>query len=120
MRRVLLHLIAGALGGFIIWLIAEPIPWLTSDRGQGYDINYTSMSVLGALIGLGIGAALGAAEGLDRGSTVQAQRYAMGGAGIGILGGFLGIRIGQAIYGPWEAFNQSWIAPNPANPLQMV
>jgi pSer/pThr/pTyr-binding forkhead associated (FHA) protein len=120
MRRVLLHLLAGAFGGFIIWLIAEPIPWLTTDRGPGYDINYTSMSVLGALIGLGIGAALGAAEGLDRGSNAQAQRFALGGAGLGAIGGFLGIRIGQAIYGPWENINQSWAAPNPANPLQNI
>jgi pSer/pThr/pTyr-binding forkhead associated (FHA) protein len=78
------------------------------------------MSVLGALIGLGIGAALGAAEGLDRGSNAQAQRFALGGAGLGALGGFLGIRIGQAIYGPWETFNQGLAAPNPANPFQTV
>jgi pSer/pThr/pTyr-binding forkhead associated (FHA) protein len=120
MRRVLLHLLAGALGGFVIWMIAEPSAWLTPDNPLGYDINYTAQSVLGALLGLGIGAALGAAEGWDRGSLRQTWIYAAMGAGIGLMGGFFGIRMGQGVYGPWETFNVHLQTPNPANPLQPV
>ncbi|MBW3622679.1 MAG: FHA domain-containing protein [Armatimonadetes bacterium] len=104
MTRVLLHLIAGALGGLAVWLIAEPVPWLTSDDRQFVDL--AAMSVLGAMMGLGIGGALGAAEGLSRGSTRQAWNYALGGMGLGLLGGFLGIYLGQSIYGPWTEFNR--------------
>ncbi len=102
MRRVILHLLAGAVGGFLIWLLVEPMNRLTPNSDV---VDFVAQSWLGALLGMGIGAALGAAEGLDRGSNRQAGVYALGGAGVGLLGGFLGIRLGQAIYGPWSGFN---------------
>jgi pSer/pThr/pTyr-binding forkhead associated (FHA) protein len=118
MRRVLLHVLAGAFGGFIIWMLAEPNAWLTPDLRFGYDVNYTAQSVLGALIGLGIGAALGAAEGWDRGSVRQTWVYALEGAGVGLVGGFFGIRFGQGVFGPWSAFNEHLMANPAGNPLR--
>lgn len=117
MRRVLLHLIAGGLGGFLIWLIAEPIPWLTTDKSY---VDLAAMSTLGALLGLGIGGALGAAEGLDRGSVRQAWTYAFAGMGLGLIGGFLGIYIGQSIYGPWSNFNEKVLQGTALLPIRFA
>lgn len=104
MKRVLLNMAAGALGALVIWLIAEPIPWLTMDLPPGAPINYTAQLVLGALVGAGIGVGLGAAEGIYRGSSVQLTRNVAMGAATGLAGGTIGIYFGQAIFGPLYSF----------------
>ncbi|MGC8833975.1 MAG: FHA domain-containing protein, partial [Armatimonadota bacterium] len=100
MNRVLLSVLGAASGAFVVWLIAEPIPWLTTDLPPGAPVNYTSQMVLGALVGAGIGIGLGAAEGIYRGSRQQLRLWSALGGLVGVIGGLVGIYIGQMVFGP--------------------
>jgi pSer/pThr/pTyr-binding forkhead associated (FHA) protein len=106
MNRVLLSVAAAASGAFVVWLIAEPIPWLTTDLPPGAPVNYTSQMVLGALVGAGIGVGLGAAEGIYRGSRQQLRLWSVLGGFVGVIGGLVGIYIGQMVFGPTYAFGE--------------
>ncbi len=92
------NLVGGALGAILGWLIVEPIPWLTTDAGARV-VNYASLAVLGMIVGGCMGLGLGAAEGINSGSSRQFIRNTFIGLTIGMLGGLVGIYIGQMAYG---------------------
>ncbi len=96
--RVLLGLIFGTLGGFLGYLIQEPlIPHgdlnLMNPVHQA-QINMKLGMILGAMIGLGIGAVEGA--------VLQSPRVLLKGlllgTGIGAIGGIFGLYFGGAVY----------------------
>lgn len=115
MQRVNLYLLAGVAAAALAWLVTEPIQWLTPNLPRDAPVNYFSQSVLGALVGGFITAGIGLAEALLRGGARrQIQQQALGGLGIGLVGGFVGVGIGQLIYGRWAGLSdllRAWLAP---------
>src|SRR5262245_2834902 len=94
--RVLRGLVLGALGGFVGWLIVEPIPALTSDEQR--VVSMTAVCILGAIIGGCIGLALGISEGIAAGTKSKFLRASGLGALFGVAGGLVGLYMGQTLY----------------------
>ena len=104
-------LIAGAIGGFVSWMLTEPFVH-EQQRAPWHDTQspaFHALAILGAMAGFGaamggcIGAALGSVEGLV-GMVWQKALRGMGiGLGIGAAGGALGGFVGQLAYGMMHA-----------------
>ncbi len=86
-EKLLFYAAAGALGGLAAWGSAEPFLGIRSVYGR--DI------VLGALIGVFIGAFLASIEALSVGQTRLALRGVKSGGIIGALGGAAGLIVGE-------------------------
>ncbi len=92
---------AGGMGGFVGWipvelLVAPMLKGVTS-ISQVYPID----ALFGALSGLAIGLALGAAGGLvSYGFTRRAWTTASISAAAGLVGGAIGLMIGESVYQP--------------------
>ncbi|MGQ9696846.1 MAG: FHA domain-containing protein [Armatimonadota bacterium] len=106
MNRILLNALLACAGAFVVWLVAEPIPWLTTDTTPGGYVNWVSQLVLGAMVGAGIGVGIGAADGLYAGSRQRLLRGCAVGGGVGVAGGLVGIHVGQMVFGPLYAFGE--------------
>ena len=92
--------LAGGLGGFVSWLLIEP---LVAPRLQGaisVSDLYRVDALFGALAGICIGAALGIAEGILVRSSYKAKRGGLIGAGACIIGGAIGLVIGEMVCQP--------------------
>ncbi len=101
-RAIISLLLAGAIGGFIGWALAEPF---ISDRPAGSTPEtqlliklLATNGLLFAVWGGLIGTALGAVEGINSRSLEKACWGALLGLGIGGAGGFLGGVFGEALY----------------------
>lgn len=121
--RVLRGLVLGAIGGFLGWFLVEhllpgvagiflqafggglPAPvheffaaisQLTDDRRRA--TSSAGIAVLGATIGLMDGLALGVGEGITAGTQPKFMRALGAGAATGLLGGVLGLWVGQRVY----------------------
>lgn len=97
-RSVINTAIAGLIGGFLAWVISEPI---FGDKRETSSILILliEMGVFGGLIGGLIGGCLGAAEGVVSGVAEKALKAGLIGLAIGLGGGFLGGVFGQIVYG---------------------
>ncbi len=92
--------IAGGLGGAVSWLLIEPLVAPRLYYATSVSELYPIDAIFGALAGICIGAALGIAEGLIVRSAYQARRGGLIGAGAGIIGGAIGLVIGEMVYQP--------------------
>lgn len=107
MQRVGFFTLAGAISALLIWIPIELSPWLTTDPLPGLPsppVNMGAVVTIGALLGLAIGAGVGSAEGFWKGAQAQVIRNAWIGALYGLLGGAIGIFLGQMVYGPWAGW----------------
>lgn len=98
--RVMLHWLAGTLGGILAWILVEPIPWLTTDPRPGQPVvpvTVIQTLIFGLLIGLPVGGLIGAAYGA--GSSARTRRFLLIGALTGAVGGSIGLLAGQSLYG---------------------
>ena len=104
-------LIAGAVGGFVSWMLIEPFvnehqraPWPGTETPAHQALAILAlMAGFGAALGGCIGAALGSVEGLLAMVWQKALRGLGIGLGIGALGGALGGFVGQLAYGLMHA-----------------
>lgn len=102
--KILIEAIAGGIGGFLAWVIMEPIPFLTTDPQPGQVSALTgpafwwSLALFGAILGGGIGGLIGAVEGISTGSRRRFQLAIASGIGIGLFGGMAGLFFGQIVY----------------------
>ncbi len=100
---VLMMILAGAIGGFVAWLLVEP--FVTDPVAGAEPVRQLLTQVLGAMglfaacVGGMIGMALGSVEGLTSRTWEKAGKGALLGLGIGGAGGFVGGVIGQVMYG---------------------
>lgn len=94
--------IAGGIGGAVSWLLIEPLIAPRLERVSSLSELYTIDIFFGALAGVCIGAALGIAEGLILGSMYRARRGGLIGAGVGIIGGAIGLVFGEMVYQPLQ------------------
>lgn len=92
--------IAGGLGGFVSWLLIEPLVAPRLQGAMSLSDLYGVDILFGALAGICIGAALGIAEGVLVRSTYQARRGGLIGAGVGLVGGAIGLVVGETVYQP--------------------
>lgn len=99
MIRITRFLILGVFGGFLGWLIVEPINYLTPP-GNPKDTTYIQWLLTGALVGMFIGVGLGMAEALSGMSRRDAMKSVITGALVGAAGGALGLAFGNALYQP--------------------
>jgi pSer/pThr/pTyr-binding forkhead associated (FHA) protein len=97
--RVLLQWLAGTLGGVLAWMLTEPWPYLNPDVAPGQPplaLDWTRMILFGVITGAAISACIAAAYGA--GSPARVRRSALIGAAAGIVGGGLGLIIGQWVF----------------------
>ncbi|CUU34790.1 MAG: FHA domain-containing protein [Armatimonadetes bacterium] len=94
LSKVLYLMVFGALGGFLAWLVTEPF---TSDDIRR-SVDWTALSLYGAVSGGLIGGMIGFATGLAWGTPLHMLRGALLGAAVGLLGGTIGVVIGQILY----------------------
>ena len=92
--------LAGGLGGAVSWLLIEPLVAPQLERATSMSEVYPIDALFGALAGICIGAALGIAEGIIVRSAYQARRGGLIGAGAGIVGGAIGLVIGEMVFQP--------------------
>ena len=92
--------IAGGLGGAVSWLLIEPSVAPRLEQITSVSELYPMDALFGALAGICIGAALGIAEGIIVRSAYQTRRGGLFGAGAGVIGGAIGLVIGEMVYQP--------------------
>jgi len=85
-------ILAGGLGGLVGWLAAEPLT-----AAIGGPASIVGASLMGAIVGSGIGLSLGIAEGLVIQNWSQLRRGALIGASVGAIGGLGGATTAQGI-----------------------
>ncbi|MGC9004709.1 MAG: FHA domain-containing protein [bacterium] len=95
MKKTLLFLLFGALGGFIGWLILEPLP-LTHLREKTLLEVYKHDAIFGAVMGFYIGGFLGFTEAIWRKQRMASFTFI--GALIGLGGGACGLVVGERIF----------------------
>jgi pSer/pThr/pTyr-binding forkhead associated (FHA) protein len=96
--------IAGGLGGFVGWTLTEPLLGQTADSSMMADLGqiYQHVALFGALAGVTIGLALGVAEGIVLRSWRRVWRGALICGLTGVVGGAIGLVIGQTVYLPLQ------------------
>jgi len=94
---VLRGLVLGAIGGFIGWALVELLG-LSRDEVRAVDPSSFQMAALGGVIGMFDGLALGVGEGITAGTQPKFLRAVGWGAVTGLLGGILGLWVGQQFY----------------------
>ncbi len=96
-------LIAGGIGGFIGWLLVESLVMPRQPLFMSLSDLYPFDALFGALAGVAIGGTLGLAGGLiSYGATSRAWITVGISAAAGVLGGALGLVLGEAIYQPLQ------------------
>lgn len=106
-NRHLRNALAGALGGFLGWLLLiEPFVAPQLDGSQAFSTLLVIDAFFGAIVGVFIGAALGGAEGVADRAWGAARRGALIGGLTGLVGGVIGVVIGELVYQPlaWLCF----------------
>lgn len=94
-------LIAGGIGGFIGWVFVEALVAPRLQALTSVSDLYGIDAQFGALAGVCIGAALGLAGGvISYGATQRAWVTAAISAGAGLIGGAIGLVIGEMFYQP--------------------
>jgi pSer/pThr/pTyr-binding forkhead associated (FHA) protein len=97
--RILLQWLAGTVGGVLAWMLTEPWPYLNPDVAPGQPppaLDWTRIILFGVITGAAISACIAAAYGA--GSPARVRRSALIGAAAGIVGGGLGLVIGQWVF----------------------
>ncbi|MBC7328361.1 FHA domain-containing protein [bacterium] len=93
MKRTILFLVLGAIGGFIGWAVLEPMALIPS--GSFIEV-YKQDALFGAVMGLFIGASLGLGYAIWQGKRLS---YSVTrGALIGAIGGMWGLIFGEGVF----------------------
>ncbi|MBC7329208.1 FHA domain-containing protein [bacterium] len=95
MKKTFLFLLFGAIGGFIGWIILEPLP-LTHMREKTLIEVYRNDAIFGAVMGFFIGGSLGLTEAIWRKQRLLG--FTVIGSLTGLLGGACALVIGERIY----------------------
>lgn len=102
--KTFLNLIAGAVAGLLAWALTDGTGWYARTLkpitflGLGLP-GYGLYLLYGALFGLILGLLLGVVDALSLDSPRRVATALALGAGIGFLGGGLGLHMGQSAYG---------------------
>jgi len=92
LMRLFYYGVLGAIGGVLGWQASNLL-------GLSFTGNlYLNEVLVGALIGLFIGLLIGLAEGLLTRNLVGAAKAGLFGAGMGILGGAIGLPLAEGLF----------------------
>jgi pSer/pThr/pTyr-binding forkhead associated (FHA) protein len=93
--KLLYLMVFGAVGGVLAWFVNEP--FISDDITRAVD--WGEIALFGSVSGLFIGAMIGLATGLSLGTGKHILRAVALGAGVGALGGWIGLTVGQILFG---------------------
>ena len=88
-------MVFGAVGGVLAWFVNEP--FISDDITRAVD--WGEIARFGSVSGLFIGAMIGLATGLLLGTGKHILRAVALGAGVGAIGGWVGLTVGQVLFG---------------------
>ncbi len=99
--KVIMSFLAGLFSAALAWIVIDfnGIYRMTETFGRNQAEMFFDQAILGAIFGLFIGVAIAGVNGLSSGSGKQLQRDVGWGAVVGVLGGIIGLYIGQMIFG---------------------
>ena len=92
-------MVFGAVGGVLAWFVNEP--FISDDIRR--TVDWGEIARFGSLAGLFIGAMIGLATGLSLGTGKHIVRAVALGAGVGAIGGWVGLTVGQILFGVFGA-----------------
>ena len=93
--KLLYLMVFGAVGGVLAWFVNEP--FISDDITRAVD--WGEIALFGSVSGLFIGAMIGLATGLSLGTGKHILRAVALGAGVGAIGGWVGLTVGQILFG---------------------
>jgi pSer/pThr/pTyr-binding forkhead associated (FHA) protein len=93
--KLLYLMMFGAVGGVLAWFVNEP--FISDDITRAVD--WGEIALFGSVSGLFIGAMIGLATGLSLGTGKHILRAVALGAGVGAIGGWVGLTVGQILFG---------------------
>lgn len=97
-RKVFLSLVFATAGALIAWVLVDFNGFHNLSQSSNAEMLRDQLYV-GAVFGLMIGIAMGAVNGLSSGSMTRLFRNLGWGALVGLVGGLLGMIVGQQVYG---------------------
>lgn len=103
--KTFLNLLAGGLAGILAWALTDLTGWFASIFQTNYLVRGglfgdPKFLLYGALFGLLLGLLLGIVDALSLDSARQMQRLLILSGIVGFVGGYLGLAVGQGVYGP--------------------
>ena len=116
--KTYLNLLAGALAGLLAWALTDPTGWYADVFQTHYLVRSglfgdPKFLLYGAIFGLLLGLLLGLVDSLSLGSARQTQRLLSFSALAGFVGGYVGLAIGQSVFG--GLYSLSHADPNDPN-----
>ena len=102
--KTFLNLLAGGLAGVLAWTLTDLTGWFT-DIFQPHRMVVSGLFgdpkylLYGAIFGLLLGLMLAVVDSLSLGSQRRLTQILALGAGIGALGGWVGLSLGQSVFG---------------------
>ena len=97
--KTYLNLLAGALAGFLAWVLTDLTGWFSDVLNASQVVNGGKYLLYGAIFGLLLGLLLAVVDSLALGSRRRVSETLALGAAIGAVGGWFGLWLGQSVYG---------------------
>lgn len=97
-NKLIRNLLGGAIGGFLAWILSEPIALATLRPTADIGEVLFHDALWAAPIGLTLGLVLGVAEGISLRSMQLTLRGGIIGAMIGLVGGTIGVVIAEIVF----------------------
>ena len=97
--KTYLNLLAGALAGFLAWVLTDLTGWFSDVLNASQVVNGGKYLVYGAIFGFLLGLLLAVVDSLALGSRRRVSETLALGAAIGAVGGWFGLWLGQSVYG---------------------
>ncbi len=122
--KTYLNLLAGALAGFLAWVLTDPTGWFADVFQPNHVLRLSLFSnfkflLYGIIFGLLLGLLLALVDSLSLDRRRQPQALAIG-AGAGAVAGWIGLGAGQIVYG--LVYNSTGLRADelPHNPGQFL
>ena len=97
--KTFLNLLAGGLAGVLAWTLTDLTGWFADVLGASEVINGGKYLLYGAIFGLLLGLLLAVVDSLSLESRRRMTQTLVLGAGIGAFGGWVGLWLGQTVFG---------------------
>ena len=97
--KTYLNLLAGALAGFLAWVLTDLTGWFSDVLNARQVVNGGKYLLYGAIFGSLLGLLLALVDTLGMGSRRRITETLALGAAIGAVGGWFGLWLGQSVYG---------------------
>jgi pSer/pThr/pTyr-binding forkhead associated (FHA) protein len=97
--KTYLNLLAGALAGFLAWVLTDLTGWFSDVLNASQVVNGGKYLFYGAIFGALLGLLLAVVDSLALGSRRRITETLALGAAIGAVGGWFGLWLAQSVYG---------------------